>query len=203
MNQIESIVPISIFGPVVKFALIKHYKAQIEKCESYQKRSLRNRLVILSANGPLTLSVPLKKGKNNLPIEKVEIAYDEDWQRDHLRSIMSAYGNSPYFEYYYDSIKDIYNQKRTYLMEFGLDTVNFINKILGIDSYKLTTRYIKSQEVKFDMRNKEFNFNYHQVPYFQVFEDKFNFTPNLSILDLIFNLGPESINIINKTNIYK
>jgi hypothetical protein len=155
----------------------------VDTHENYQKKSFRNKYQILGANGPLSLSIPLKKGKaNQVNIKDVLVAYDEDWVKNHLESIRSAYGKSAYFEHYYAPIEIILNRKKASLYELNLDLLSYCIKSLkwGIKVEESTT-FIKTFEIE-----------YKTKPYPQVFEDKHQFTPNLSIIDLLFNMGPEA-----------
>jgi hypothetical protein len=155
----------------------------IDTAENYQKKSARNRYSILSANGPITLSVPLKKGKaNQLNIKDVLIAYDEDWVSNHLSSIRSAYGKSAYFEHYYGPLEQILNRKPTTLHELNLALLKFVLKALRWEKPIMESEYFL----------KSFTTPEINKPYPQVFEEKYGFVSDLSILDLLFNMGPEA-----------
>jgi hypothetical protein len=93
----------------------------LEYCENYQKKSTRNRCKILGVNGIDILSVPLKKGKNSrMPITDVEISYDSEWIANHLHAIKSAYGNAPYFEYYFDDLEQILKSEHRRLVNLNI-----------------------------------------------------------------------------------
>ncbi len=208
MNQkhqkVKSIIQeTQIFGPIEIFALyLSMDEIILEKHENYQKRSHRNRYDILTANGVLQLSIPLSKGKNNkMPISEVKIAYEDNWVEVHLQTIRSAYGNSPYFEFYFAEIEAIFRKKYDLLFDFNLVCMQFIFKKLKLDKLILTSNsYITTYDNILDLRHKKWENDQIQTSYSQVWEEKFGFTPNLSILDLLFCLGPESIYFLKKIN---
>lgn len=160
----------------------------IEIHESFQRHSERNRTKILSANGSILLTVPVKKNTKYI-MKNVEIA-DLIWQKKHLMSIRSAYGSAPYFIYYFDDIKKIIERKHKFLIDLNNEILNYFKGILNIKTeLRNTKEYVKNYPKKFgDYRTKKINYNFNDYP--QVFGNKFK--SNLSILDLIFNLGPES-----------
>ncbi|MGB4958234.1 MAG: WbqC family protein [Saprospiraceae bacterium] len=168
----------------------------IEAQENYHKRSMRNRFDLLTANGVQTLTIPLVKGKNNQQkIKDVLISYDEQWMDKHLHSIRSAYGKSPYFEYYFDQLSDLFTQRFEYLFDFNLSVLHFTLLSLKIHKdIQFTKTYEHSYHQVIDVRNTDWQ-NPESVGriYPQVWNQKFDFIPNLSILDLLFCTGPEAI----------
>ena len=185
------ILPTSYFGPVQYYRLACNFDAEIEMEENYQKRTIRNRTSILSANGLQRLSVPLEKGKTNLPIKEVKIAYHHDWQIQHWRSLMSAYNSAPYFEYYSEQIGNILMAKYKYLVDLNATTMAFICKYFEMDVPPQTSSYEKVfPDNVLDTRSQEMVWSTDDICYNQVFERKFGFVDELSILDMIFNLGP-------------
>lgn len=192
-----------IFGPISLFSqYIGKEKLCIEKHEHYQKRSFRNRYSILTANGPVTLSIPLKKGKNaGTNINDVQISYDENWVEKHVHAIRSAYGKSPYFEFYFDDLEKILKKKHPSLFLLNMDTLYYVLKKLKLQiAVEYTDSYQKDYPDMTDLRNINWNLYQTQIKYMQVWEEKFNFTPNLSILDLLFCTGPESVSVLTKMN---
>jgi hypothetical protein len=172
----------------------------LEVTENYQKKSTRNRSKILGVNGIEVLSVPLKKGKNNkMSISQVEISYQDNWKNKHLNSIKSAYGNAPYFEFYYDAIEQIINTKHDLLIDLNQSLFDFINQSLDLDlEIKRTESYAKAYtSLDCDLRSLKFNDpkiqGYTAKKYNQVFEEKHGFIADISILDLLMCKGPESI----------
>ncbi|PKP22011.1 MAG: hypothetical protein CVU04_00120 [Bacteroidetes bacterium HGW-Bacteroidetes-20] len=191
---------IAYLPPIEYFYSLATYNAQIEKFEHYQKQSYRNRTIIYAPNGPQSLIIPVIRTKNT-PITDVQIDYKTDWQKNHWRSITTAYNNSPFFLYYQDFFESFFSKKTKYLFDFNLELIIQILKILKWDSKLFFTssfsfqtdptedyrsvihpKNIQSPQYKFNFKN-----NYNQV-----FEEKFGFIPFLSIIDLICNQGPNS-----------
>ena len=176
----------------------------IEQQEHYRKGSYRNRFQIASANGPLSLSIPLVKGKNQQQsITDVAISYHTPWQSKYWTAIQSAYGKSPYFEYYSDDIRQLLFEKQERLFEYNKAILSYFLELFQIETTLLfTTDYIKVPAGgTMDLRNaispkihQPNGDKYHQVvEYQQVFLEKTGFLPNLSILDLLFCQGPEAV----------
>ncbi len=180
----------------------------IEQHEHYGKQSYRNRCVILSANGPLILSIPVKNLKPKQLISEVEIAYKENWRAKHWRAIQSAYNNSPYFEYFEQDIKHFYESEYTHLLEYNLNQLKLLLKLFRITKHiSLSRSFEKTPTLGIDLREySEPKLSFTKEPllrdllnraYYQTFETKFPFVPNLSILDLLFNKGLESLDYLN------
>jgi hypothetical protein len=166
--------------------------------EIYRKMSFRNRCLIAGAQGVISLSVPLQEGRNQqLPMNAVLIAQSENWRDRHFKSIQSAYNRSPFFDHYRDELASIYEKRSDYLADWNLHCLNWmIEKLQWKAKVRLTESIIPfgSGEVD-DRRNRVLPKNYSQwtpVKYRQVFEERTGFFPNLSILDLLFNAGPEA-----------
>jgi hypothetical protein len=162
--------------------------------EHYLKQSYRNRCVILSANGPLALTIPVKKKDSKQPLATIEIENDFNWQKQHWEAIRSAYNSSPYFEFYAHYFEPFYTKPFTHLYAYNKALIELCLKLMKTGKpLVLSTKYI--QEEDHDLRNsihpkKPSGIN--NKPYLQVFTEKFPFQPNLSILDLLFNQGPAS-----------
>ncbi len=179
---------------------IKYPVLCLEANENYQKRSYRNRCHIAGANGIQMLTIPLNKGKNEQqPILETSIAYTSNWQKIHWQSIQSAYGKSPFFEFYADEIKPVFEKKWTHLFDLNLSIIQVLKEILQL-SFEISTSntYVKNPNPETeDARNQLSPKNQEKIKhlapiYPQVFEAKNGFLPNLSILDLLFCLGPET-----------
>jgi hypothetical protein len=180
------------------FYLLNSEKAEIEKQENYQRQSYRNRTKILTTNGPLELSIPVKKGESE-KITDIEISYSEKWQSIHWGAITSAYKSSPYFEFFEDEISVFYKNEFEHLFSFNQEQIKCVLNILRLKKeISFTNEFQKTVEGKTDLRElihpkKEiFDGNIREKldqPYRQVFAEKFAFVPNLSILDLLFCKG--------------
>lgn len=198
---------VQIFGPTSAFASYLHIEnIVIDQHENYQKRSFRNRYNILTSNGPMVLSVPLEKGKNNAQnIKDVKIAYHDRWTDIHLQTIRSAYGKSPYFDYYYDGIENIINSKYKYLFDLDIHSLLWALRQVRIDpTIEYSTQYFdlhpKKQENIADSTKIIGQNTAYFAPYIQVWSEKFDFIPNLSILDLLFCSGPEARSVLSIMN---
>ncbi len=176
--------------------LIEAEQVVIEKQEYFVKQTYRNRCEILTANGILSLSIPLIKQADKEIISEKKISYAENWQKQHWRAIASAYKNSPYFEYFEDELRPFYENHFEFLFEYNTQLLNTILNILRIKkSIGFTTQFETVPNGITDLRNlSEINSMYVPVmkPYYQVFADKNGFTPNLSCLDALFNVGLET-----------
>lgn len=207
--ELQYLPPIQYFSKLVSFK-----RTLIEQHENYLKGTYRNRCHIVGANGIQRLSIPLQKGKNRQQsIREVRISDHENWQSQHWNSIRSAYGKSPYFEFYVDEFEPFFRKKYEFLFDWNWDLLNCIIDCLSIDcALKLTEQYLSSEDLKeemniFDFRNgispkkhrQKEDPHFKQTKYAQVFEEKHGFIPNLSILDLLFCAGPESVRILEES----
>ena len=198
----NSVFSVAFFPPIEFFHIaIKSDLLLIEATENYQKQSYRNRCNILTANGILPLVIPICHTHSKTAIQEVRLDYKTDWQRKHWRAIESAYNGSPYFQYYADSFLSFFEKKHTFLLDYNMEILQIICKLLEIKPKIIYTEdYVKNYEEMKDYRqcihpkrNEEESYLLRiSSPYSQVFDYKFGFTPNLSIIDLIFNMGNES-----------
>ena len=194
------------FGPIYYYAvLVKTEKVYIEQFENFIKQTYRNRCVILGGNGPMQLIVPVVKGRGpKTLIKDLQISYDTDWQRNHWRTIFSAYSSSPFFEYYKDDIQPFFETKHKFLLDFNLKIHETVCELLEIENItELTPDFEKVPEGTINLRESispkiktQNNTNFQPVKYTQVFSDKLGFVPNLSILDLLFNEGPNGYSVL-------
>jgi hypothetical protein len=199
------ILSIAYLPPIAWFQhALQADKIVIEQAENYVKQSYRNRCKILTANGPMDLSIPIQHGANK-HILSVYTQEEEAWRKQHWQAICSAYGKSAFFLYYRDAI-EIFYQKRgsESLFAFNFGLIQLLCKQLKISlQFELNQEYESAPVDKRDLRNY---FNSKGIPntgellntqtYYQVFADKYPFQPNLSILDLLFNIGPRSIDFL-------
>ncbi|HUH19710.1 WbqC family protein [Albibacterium sp.] len=194
------LLPVFYLGSLEYYSKIKHHSDNItlEACEHYPKQTNRNRTIIHSANGKLNLTVPVKSGSNvHTKMKDVRISYDANWQRLHWRSIQTSYRSSSFFEYYEDDFAPFFHTQTEFLFDFNIELMQLCLKLLNLKPHiSVTTEYVKDVEGLEDYRNaiksNRQSDSYNLKPYFQVFEDKNGFIPNLSIIDLLFNQGPQS-----------
>lgn len=181
--------------------LVNADKITFEVADNYQKQTFRNRTYIYGANGQLTLNVPVKHShKNRQRYKEVRIANEDQWQQLHWKSLLSAYKTSPFFEYYEDDLRPLFYENQDYIMEFNFKCMMVIMDCIGYDlNYNQTSLYEKEPQQTQDLRNlvnarKPVSLNFE--PYTQVFGSKHGFLNNLSVLDLLFNEGPNSLNYL-------
>ncbi len=161
----------------------------------YQKQTIRNRSKIYGANGKLNITIPLEHTKKQIHQKDIEvcIANEISWQKQHWKSICLAYRSSPYFEFYERDLAPFYEKKITHLMHFNLEILLKILELIEAPlSYELVQwngNKHKRMETLIDAKEK---IEWKNEPYTQVFDNKYGFLSNLSILDVIFNLGPDS-----------
>ena len=175
---------------------LKAENASVELFETYQKQSCRTRTNVMTANGIQTLTIPVIKTNGNHTLTKdIEISYKESWQQIHLRCLESAYRKSAYFDYYFPYFEKIYKQKFNTLIELNDFCLKTILKILKTKKeYSFTTDFEKIiNEDDYRISLSKGTNKIEMKPYYQVFADRHGFIPNLSIVDLLFNEGPNSI----------
>jgi hypothetical protein len=191
------LLPTSYFAPVSYYAaLLRAGEITVELYEHFPKQTWRNRCTIYSPNGMQHLVVPLDGRKDKTLTKDIRISYDRDWQTLHWRSLEAAYRSSPYFEFYEDDFAPFYEERYASLVEFNTRIQEKVMELLKIQkdihctgAYEarpagLTDlRHLVSKE---EVRGKQF------PRYMQVFENKHGFLSNLSIADLLFNLGPRA-----------
>ena len=185
--------------PVEYFALLLSENAAIEREERYQKQSYRNRSVIMNGNGVLNLIIPTVHDDRMGIVKDVRIEYVTPWQRAHWRSIESAYNNTPYYLYYKDALKPFFEQEYEFLFEFNLQITQTLVNLLRLDcEIRTTTAFTPytTDDTRLlvhpkQSRKEDYPFRL-KTSYYQVFEDKFGFVPNLSVIDLLFNEGPQA-----------
>lgn len=167
----------------------------IEKHENFVKQTYRNRCDIVTANGKLSLSIPLIKQADKELIFDKKISYAEDWQKQHWRTIVSAYKNSPYFEFFEDEFKPFYENQFEFLLDYNTQLLQTILHILRVKKQiEFTQTFELNPSQVFDFRSlSDIQKNDTVIkPYYQVFADKLGFTPNVSCLDALFNVGLET-----------
>jgi len=196
----SAIFPLFYLPPVSYFSALnaQNYQFLLEKEEHFPKQTFRNRTRIYSPNGPLDLFLPVIKGsKYHTKMKDVKISYDFKWQRLHWLSLESCYRNSPYFEYYEDDLAPFFQKKYDFLFDYNLEILEWIFKQLKKSPVlQFTTEYEKDIPAELDYRNKIQFKNAELIApqkiYTQVFGEKHGFLPNMSIVDLLFNQGPQA-----------
>lgn len=174
----------------------------LEQHEYYQKQSYRNRCRIATANGIMDLSIPVDSA-GKTPIRDLRISDHNNWQTHHWRSIETAYNSSPFFEYYADDFRPFFEKKWLFLWDFNLALFNKTLELLDIETkIELTEQYKPETCDNFlDLRaaiHPKKEISLLLKPYYQVFETKFGFMPNMSIIDLLFNMANEAQLILKK-----
>ena len=193
-------------GNVQYYSKLANYKIGItDVYQYYEKQTFRNRCTIATANGRMDLIIPIIKGSEGKTIDKdIKIA-DDNWQKIHWGALEAAYRHSPFFMYYEDDIRPFYQEQYTYLVDFNEALQACICNLIGIqptllqsNSYLTTTNdldFRKTLHPKHPATDK----HYANVPYYQVFEQKHGFIENLCIFDLLFNMGNETILVLQKS----
>ena len=187
------------FGPVQWYQrLCQPEQVWIERWESFQKQTLRNRCLIASANGVQALTVPVEHSAGNCLVKDVRISDHGNWRHLHWNALQSAYGESPFFDYYQDDIRPFYEQRWTYLLDFNEAIRARMCELIDITP-EVTLSKVFNAKANDDFReainpkHPAPDPDFIPKPYYQVYQQKYGFLPNLSILDLLMNMGPESI----------
>lgn len=186
--------PISYFHTVLQ----QDADIWIEQHEHFPKQTYRARTKIATANGILDMIIPIMHGrKEHVPMKEMRINYDHDWQRLHWLSLQTAYRSSAYFEYYEDDFAPFYEQKTEFLLDYTVAQLELLLKLLKIkkeitftESY--TTDIAPDEDYRKIISPKAPSILQNQKRYYQVFEDKNGFHEDLSIVDLLFNQGPQA-----------
>ncbi|MFM6954229.1 MAG: WbqC family protein [Sphingobacteriaceae bacterium] len=193
-----TIFPLFYLPPVDYFTALKQIQGDVllEMHEHFPKQTYRNRASIHSPNGKLDLIVPVEKGaKVHRPMKDIRISYEFNWQRIHWMSLQTSYRSSAFFEFYEDDFAHYYEKKWDYLVDYNQELLTLLIRMLKLNvSFSPTSDY-QSIETAVDFRTaihpkKESLFS--PKTYYQVFEDRNGFIKNLSVLDLLFNQGPQS-----------
>ena len=184
--------------------ILNQDKILFEVNDNYIKQSLRNRTSIYHANGILNLSIPVKySSKKKQKFKEIEICNETDWQKKHLKSIKFAYRSSPYFEFYENQFEKIFTKKEKFLIDINLKSIELLFELIDRKlKYNFTEKYNQNYTGYVDSREiSSFNFSDKSLSfkkYTQVFETKYGFKENLSMLDLLFNYGPNYYNFLIK-----
>ncbi len=199
-NEVISSLP--FFGNIQFYSNLVQKNVIIDLHEHFEKQTLRNRCIICGSQGRLNLSIPVHRpsGKK-VAVKSIKVSYHEDWRHDHERAVLSAYGSSPFFIHYWDSLKDIWKQEFELLVEWNLHIHKVISTLLKVElPLNFSSEYITSTP-GIDLRGQMKKSDYSNARYIQVFEEKIGFQNNLSILDLLLCLGPQSIDYLKSQNL--
>ena len=199
LNERTALLQTTYFGPVQWYQKLRRYdQCLIEQYDSYQKQTFRNRCVIATANGMQALTVPVEHGEEKILLKDLRISDHNQWRRVHWNALQSAYSESPFFDYYVDDIRPFFEQKYEFLIDFNETIRQKICELIDFQpKVTYTTNFLNDHNADFrEVINAK-----HPLPdpdfqpkrYWQVFQHKHGFLPNLSILDLLFCMGPESI----------
>lgn len=179
-------------------AMVQSHEIIFEVHDNYQKQTYRNRCYIAHSNGKLALNIPIQHAKDGKRQRTSEVCPDDSfpWQQQHWKSLQSAYRTSPFFEFYEDDLKPLFNTPVTNLMNHNLNIIKLVYNLLGLKlKYELTATYEKETPYK-DFRNliiSKKEPDYDLEVYTQVLESHHGFLKNLSVLDVLFNEGPNAL----------
>lgn len=196
--------------PVQYFAHLQSAEqVWIEQYDHYQKQTYRNRCVIAAPDGPLSLTVPIEKPNTQKAFMRdIRISDHGNWRHLHWNAIESAYNHTPFFEYYKDDFRPFYEKKFDFLVDYNEQLCQLVCQLIDIDTFfQRTESYVvEPSNTIIDLRDaihpkKEVmdDASFSAVPYYQVFQERLGFLPNLSIIDLLFNMGPEAILVLQKS----
>ena len=210
----KALLSTTYFGPVQWYQKLYRYEeVEIEQWESFQKQTYRNRCLIATTQGIQALTVPVERNSqlsalNSQLIKDVRISDHGNWRHLHWNALVSAYGESPFFEYYQDDIRPFFEKRWEFLFDFNEEIRMKMCELVDIQpkaSYSLEFREVANSQLstlnsqlkdyregirpKHPMADPDFK----AKPYYQVYQQKHGFLANLSVLDLLFNIGPESI----------
>jgi len=194
-----AILQTTYFGPVQWYQKLKRFDhCLIEQYDSYQKQTYRNRCVIATTNGLQALTVPVEHTDEKALMKDLRISDHNQWRRIHWNALMSAYSESPFFEYYADDIRPFFEKRYDFLIDFNEAIRQTICQLIDIQpQVEYTTDYVRQCDNDYreviNTKHPQPDSDFIPRPYWQVFQQKHGFQPNLSILDLLFCMGPESI----------
>ena len=183
--------------------------ARIEQWDHYVKQTYRNRCLIADANGPLALTIPTEKtAEGKCLMRDIRISDHGNWRHQHWNALEAAYRHTPFFLYYEDDFQPFFEKKIEFLYDFNMQLTELVCDLIGLDvTIKPTDAYHQKPDEMADFRalitpkvSWEDDKEFRPTEYYQVFKEKHGFIPNLSIADLLFNMGPESILILNESN---
>jgi hypothetical protein len=196
----------SYFSPIIHYVVLAQHKNIVFEVEDhFQKQTYRNRCYIYGANGKQLLNIPVRHNNITRKTKDVRIEYAFNWQKQHIKTIQTAYRSSPYFEYYEEDMIALFKKKPKYLLDLNFRYQEQILGLLQLDiTFEKTIEYHKVYSNALDLRhvvnakNEEY-FSFSE--YFQAFSNKHGFIENLSILDLLFMEGPSALTYLEEQEI--
>ena len=203
INSLNStILPLTYLGNIFYYIHLIKGGCTIDINSHYIKQTYTNRCSIITANGVQDLTIPVIKPKEKTAIKDIRISSHDNWQQLHWRAIQSAYNSTPFFEYFCDDYLPFYLKKWDFLIDFNLEIqqktlelLNFHKIEFSLSNSYIETSNFNTKDLREVINPKKFNVTLYSnlnTPYYQTFDSKFGFTPNLSIIDLLFNMGNES-----------
>lgn len=207
MVKKEIILSSAYLAPVEYYAKLYSYDTvYVERFDNYMKQTYRNRCVIASANGILALTVPTEKADEAKCLMKdIRVSEHGNWRHVHWNAFVAGYKQSPFFDYYADEFHAFFEREYTFLYDFNEELRQWVCSQIDLASNVIpTSEYMEASESISDFRElihpkkdfAEVDSTFVPKPYYQVFDAKNGFTPNLSIIDLLFNMGPESLLVL-------
>jgi hypothetical protein len=195
-------------GPVNYFArLARQQEIVLEQYDSYSKQSYRNRCMIMGPNGVVPLSIPVKRKRNvKTHLRDIRIDYDSNWNRIHWRSLVASYASSPFFDFMAEEFYPLYEKRFVFLIELNINLIEETLGLLGLQIPVVRTEVFSPILSDHDPRHfihpkmdqAAADPDFHPAEYHQVFSDRLGFQANLSILDLIFNEGPDALSYLQR-----
>lgn len=193
--------------PVSYFSKLYAYeKVCVERFDHYMKQSYRNRCVIASAAGPLSLTIPTEKSEDPKCLMKdVRISDHGNWRHVHWNAFVAAYKQSPFFDYYADEFHEFFEKRYSFLFDFNSELCNWLCEQLDMhpvvawsDDFIVDTEGMDDfrEQIHPKKRLQTDDASFKAVPYYQVFQEKQGFQPDLSVADLLFNMGPEGLLVL-------
>ena len=200
MNQI--LLHPTYFPSIVQMAaIVQADEVVFEVHDNYQKQTYRNRAYIATSTGKLLLNIPIKHSKDGTRLKYSDVRTEDSfpWQSQHWKSLQTAYRTSPYFEFYEDELEPLFTSEATQLMAHNFEVFNLLCELLGFEiDYTKSTEYFREPAQK-DLRflaNVKLETALELTPYTQVFGTNHGFLPNVSVLDLLFNEGPNALHYL-------
>ena len=200
-----SILSTAYFPPVQWFTKLLEGRVFVEACEHYKKQTYRNRCIIDSPQGPQALTVPVVHDDTACTIDQLRLSQHGNWRRQHWQALTSSYHHTPFFEYYADDFRPFFTEPYERLFDLNEAIVLKCCELIGLE-VELQRTHSYEKQLAGDLRELispkcqlADDVHFRPVPYYQVFSTVHPFLPNLSIADLLFNMGPESLLVLQRS----